>query len=90
MLNRLDLQEFRMLRDLSYREVSNYCNVSHALISEIEKGRKGLTKETHDEIIKGINLAYKAKLEGTIKAKNTRKTSKESEIAEQVDADETE
>ncbi len=89
MLNRLDLQEFRMLRGLSYREVSNYCSVSHTIISEIEKGRKGLTKDTHDEIVKGINLAYKAKLEGTIKAKNTKKVSVKSEITEQVKADET-
>lgn len=89
MLNRLDLQEFRMLRGLSYREVSNYCNVSHTIISEIEKGRKGLTKDTHDEIVKGINSAYKAKLEGTLKAKNTKKVSVKSEITEQVKADET-
>lgn len=63
-----------MLRGLSYRELSNYCDVSHTMISEIEKGNRGLTKETHDEIVKGINLAYDAKLKGTLKAENTRKT----------------
>jgi len=62
-----------MLRGLSYREISNYCNVSHTLISQIEKGERGLTLETHNEIVKGINLAYDAKCKGTLRAENTRK-----------------
>lgn len=62
-----------MLRGLSYREVSNYCNVTHTLISQIEKGERGLTLETHNEIVNGINLAYDAKCKGTLKAENTRK-----------------
>ncbi len=73
MLNKDDLRQYRMLRDLSYREVSNYCNVSHTLISQIEKGERGLTLETHNEIVSGINLAYDAKCKGTLKAENTRK-----------------
>jgi len=44
MLNKDDLRQYRELRGLSFREVSNYCNVSHTLISDIEKGNKGLTK----------------------------------------------
>ena len=62
-----------MLRNLSYREVSNYCNVSHTLISQIEKGERNITLETHNEIVNGINLAYDAKCKGTLKAENTRK-----------------
>ena len=73
MLNRQDLEKFRITRGLSYREVANYCNISHAMISEVEKGIRGLSKETHDEIVKGINLAYQAKMNGTLQAKNTKK-----------------
>ncbi|WP_281671931.1 helix-turn-helix domain-containing protein [[Clostridium] scindens] len=76
MLNRQDLEKFRITRGLSYREVANYCNISHTMISEVEKGTKGLTKETHDEIVKGINLAYQAKVNGTLQAKNTKKVAK--------------
>ena len=73
MLNKDDLRQYRMLRDLSYREVSNYCNVSHTLISQIEKGERGLTLGTHNEIVSGINAAYDAKCKGVLKAENTRK-----------------
>lgn len=73
MLNRQDLEKFRIARGLSYREVANYCNISHAMISEVEKGIRGLSKQTHDEIVKGINLAYQAKMNGTLQAKNTKK-----------------
>ena len=61
MLNRQDLEKFRIARGLSYREVANYCNISHTMIMDVEKGIRGLSKETHDEIVKGINLAYQAK-----------------------------
>lgn len=73
MLNKDDIKQYRLLRGLSYREISNYCNVSHTLISQIEKGERGLTLETHNEIVNGINLAYDAKCKGTLKAENTRK-----------------
>lgn len=73
MLNKDDIKQYRMLRGLSYREISNYCNVSHTLISQIEKGERGLILETHNEIVNGINLAYDAKCKGTLKAENTRK-----------------
>lgn len=79
MLNKDDLRQFRLLRGLSYREVSNYCDVTHTMISEVEKGSRGLTKETHDQIVKGINLAYDAKLKGTLKAENTKKPKEKTE-----------
>lgn len=72
MLNKDDIKQYRLLRNLSYREISNYCNVSHTLISQIEKGERNLTLETHNEIVNGINLAYDAKCKGTLKAENTR------------------
>ena len=77
MLNKDDIRQYRMLRGLSYREVSNYCNVTHTLISQIEKGERGLTLETHNEIVNGINLAYDAKCKGTLKAENTKKSKTE-------------
>ena len=73
MLNRQDLEKFRIARGLSYREVANYCNISHTMIMDVEKGIRGLSKETHDEIVKGINIAYQAKMNGTLQAKNTKK-----------------
>ena len=73
MLNRQDLEKFRIARGLSYREVAYYCNISHTMIMDVEKGIRGLSKETHDEIVKGINLAYQAKMNGTLQAKNTKK-----------------
>lgn len=79
MLNKDDLRQFRLLRGLSYREVSNYCDVTHTMISEVEKGSRGLTKETHDQIVKGINIAYDAKLKGTLKAENTKKPKEKTE-----------
>lgn len=86
MLNKDDIKQYRMLRGLSYREVSNYCNVTHALISQIEKGERGLTLETHNEIINGINAAYDAKCKGTLKAENTRKPKSETNKAEVADS----
>lgn len=76
MINKDDLRQFRLLRGLSYREVSNYCDVTHTMISDVEKGIRGLTRETHDQIVRGINLAYDAKLKGTLKPENTRRSKK--------------
>ena len=91
MLNKDDLKQYRLLRGLSYREVSNYCNVTHTLISQIEKGERGLTLETHNEIVNGINLAYDAKCKGTLKAENTRKpkteTMEETKVETEIKVD---
>ena len=73
MLNRFDLAKYRDTRGLSYREVANYCDISHTMIMDVEKGIRGLSKETHDEIVRGINRAYDAKVKGTLQAKNTKK-----------------
>lgn len=80
MLNRFDLRAYRELRGLSFREVANYCDTSHTMIMDVEKGIRGLTKETHDDIVKGINVAYAEKLKGTLQAKNTKKKVEPEEV----------
>lgn len=90
MLNKDDIRQYRMLRGLSYREVSNYCNVTHTLISQIEKGERGLSLETHNEIVNGINLAYDAKCKGILKAENTRKPKTETTNQDVSDSEEVE
>lgn len=79
MLSRKQLKEYRELRGLSYREVSNYCDVSHTCVSLIEKGERDLTKRCHDEIVKGINACYAAKKEA---AKATKKAEPKPETKE--------
>ncbi len=68
MLSRFDLKEYRLLRHLSLRDVARYCDVSHDLIGQVERGEVGVTKYNHDEIVKGINRASQAMVEGTFDA----------------------
>ena len=68
MLSRFDLKEYRLLRHLSLRDVARYCDVSHELIGQVERGEIGVTKYNHDQIIKGINGASQAMVEGTFDA----------------------
>lgn len=65
MLSKHDLQEYRLIRHLSLRDVARYCNVSHELIGQVERGEIGVTKYNHDQIIKGINRASQAMIDGT-------------------------
>lgn len=65
MLLRCDLQEYRLLRHLSLRDVARYCDVSHELIGQVERGEVGVTQYNHDEIVKGINRASQAIADGT-------------------------
>ena len=75
MLNRLQLKKYRELRGLTTRDVANYCNISQPLIVQVESGTKAVTEYNHDEIINGINKAYIAKKDGTLKkAPNKTKT----------------
>lgn len=81
MLNRHQLKDYRELRGLTTRNVEAYCNVSHSLITLIESGQRSITKQNHDEICKGINLAYQAKKNGTLLSKkesvpDTKETTK--------------
>ncbi|MCH5300214.1 MAG: helix-turn-helix transcriptional regulator [Ruminococcus sp.] len=65
MLNRTQLKNYRELRGLSTRDVAAYCDISQPLIVQVENGVKNVTEYNHDEIVKGINKAYKAKQAGT-------------------------
>lgn len=65
MLNRQELQKYRLLRELSTRDVAFYCEISQPMIVMVEKGTRPLTKFNHDEIVRGINSAYSAKKLGT-------------------------
>ena len=65
MLSRFDLKDYRLQRELSLRDVARYCNVSHELIGQVERGEIGVTKYNHDQIIKGINRASQAMIDGT-------------------------
>ncbi len=65
MLNRTQLKDYRELRGLSTRDVAAYCEISQPLIVQVENGEKDVTKYNHDEIVKGINNAYKAKRNGS-------------------------
>lgn len=51
---------------------------------DVEKGIRGLSKETHDDIVKGINVAYAEKLKGTLQAKNTKKKVEPEEVIPKV------
>lgn len=60
MLNRQQLKDYRILRELSTRDVAYYCDLSQPMIVQIENGTKSLTQHNHDEMVKGINAAYSA------------------------------
>ena len=68
MLSRRDLQEYRLMRHLSLRDVARYCDVCHELIGQVERGEIGVTQYNHDQIIKGINGASQAIVDGTFDA----------------------
>lgn len=80
MLSRFDLKEYRLLRNLSLRDVARYCDVSFELIGQVERGEVSVTKYNHEQIIKGINGASQAKVRGTFE------TDKERERKEKEDA----
>lgn len=82
MLSRLDLKEYRLLRHLTLRDVARYCNVSHELIGQVERGVVNVTKNNHDEIIKGINGASQAKVRGTFEADKEKERQEEKAKAE--------
>lgn len=68
MLSRFDLQEYRLMRHLSLRDVARYCDVCHELIGQVERGEVGVTQYNHDQIVKGINRASQAMVDGTFDA----------------------
>lgn len=79
MLNAKELREYRLLRGLSLRDVSMYCNIGFHYIGEIETGAKNLTEENHREIVKGINAAAQAIADGTFEDDKKKFNAKENE-----------
>lgn len=72
MLRPSDLKEYRLLRDLSQRDVAMYCDITSQLIGDIELGQRNLTEYNYQEIVKGINAASQAKARGTFEADKKR------------------
>jgi transcriptional regulator with XRE-family HTH domain len=82
MLSRFDLQEYRLMRHLSLRDVARYCDVCHELIGQVERGEVGVTQYNHDQIVQGINKASQAIVDGTfneLKEKECQKIKEERE-----------
>ena len=75
MLSKHDLQEYRLIRHLSLRDVARYCSVCHELIGQVERGVVRVTEHNHNEIIKGINAASQAKVYGTFEADKEKENS---------------
>lgn len=65
MLNGKDLREYRLLSNISQRDVARYCDVSHELIGKVERGELNVTEYNHAEITKGINRARQSIANGT-------------------------
>lgn len=86
MLSRRDLQEYRLLRHLSLRDVARYCDVTHELIGQVERGEVGVTQYNHDEIVKGINRASQAIVDGTFDALKEKENQKNKEKREKANA----
>lgn len=84
MLSRRDLQEYRLIRHLSLRDVARYCDVSHELIGQVERGEVGVTQYNHDEIIKGINRASQAIVDGTFDSLKEEEYQKNKEEREKL------
>lgn len=83
MLSRYDLKEYRLLRHLTLRDVARYCDVSHELISQVERGVVGVTKYNHEQIIKGINAASQARVRGTFENDREKESQMEKAKAEE-------
>lgn len=79
MLNAKELREYRLLRGLSLRDVSMYCNLGFHYIAEVETGAKNLTEKNHQEIVKGINAAAQAIADGTFEEDKRKFNEKENE-----------
>lgn len=86
MLSRHDLQEYRLIRHLSLRDVARYCDVTHELIGQVERGEVGVTQYNHDEIVKGINRASQAMADGTFDALKEKECQKIKEEREKLKA----
>ena len=74
------------MRHLTLRDVARYCNVSHELIKQVERGEINVTKHNHDEIVKGINRASQAMADGTFNALKEEESRKMKEERDKLKA----
>lgn len=89
MLSRYDIHEYRLLSNLSLRDVARYCNISAQMIGAVERGEYDITESTYDEIVKGINTAKQSIARGTFEGDKAKerielKTEAEKKKAEQT------
>ncbi len=82
MLNRFDLKNYRVLRNLTLRDVARYCDITFEAIGQVERGEINVTKHNHDEIVKGINRASQAKVNGTFEEDKEKQCQEEKLKAE--------
>lgn len=86
MLNKFDLKNYRVLRGLTLRDVARYCDITFEAIGQVERGEINVTKHNHDEIIKGINRASQAIVDGTFDALKEEEYQKNKEEREKTKA----
>ena len=86
MLSRFDLKEYRLLRHLTLRDVARYCDITFEAIGQVERGEINVTKYNHDEIVKGINRASQAMVDGTFDVLKEEECQKAKEEREKLKA----
>jgi transcriptional regulator with XRE-family HTH domain len=50
------LEKFRILQGLSYRQLAQRCDLDHSVISKIEKGEVNIQIGTVMELARGLNV----------------------------------
>ena len=61
-----NFKDLRIKSDLSYRKLSQLCDVDYSDISKIEKGQVNITLLTIIELAKGLGVHPKQLLEGNL------------------------
>lgn len=64
MVTAKDLKEYRLMSNLSLRDVARYCGITAQAIGQIETGVVSLNENTYHEIVNGINRAKQAIADG--------------------------
>ena len=67
MLNGKELRTFRTRRGLTIPNVAEYGGLAVSTISDVETGKLNVTEYNHRCIVDGINKAFFAKVNGTLK-----------------------
>ena len=71
MMTTKDLKEYRLMSNLSLRDVARYCGITAQAIGQIETGVVSLNENTYHEIVSGINKAKQAIADGTFEAEKS-------------------